>query len=439
MPSTLDTPPGPDSTGVPGSTAAQASPGAPSLAGELRRLRAVAAVCAQGSVARAGEVLHLSQPAVTRAVRELESIVGVPLFERAARGMVPTRAGRLVGRRVERAIAELAGGALDALSLSATPHRAAQAQRPQRFAAAVAWRSLESFVAIERSGSEPRAARELGISQPAVNRNLRELERLAGVPLLQRTTRGTRLTPAGELLLRRVKLALAELRNAEDELASFTGRLHGRVVLGTLPLSASYLAPHAVERLLASHADLQVTVVDGTYDALVEKLRCAEVDVIVGALRTELAADLAQEPLFEDTLTVVARAGHRCARDASALTLSALVGEPWIVPLPGTPARAAFERAFATQGLAPPRAALQTNSAAVVRSMLTETDRLALLSPRQVVSELRNGLLVTLPVDVGVPARTIGMTTRRDGAPSPGAAALLQALREASACVRADG
>ncbi|MDZ5461747.1 helix-turn-helix domain-containing protein, partial [Azohydromonas lata] len=65
----------------------------PPLAERLKALFALRAVARHGSTVRAAEAIHLSQPAVARAVAELERAAQVPLFVRTARGMVPTPAG----------------------------------------------------------------------------------------------------------------------------------------------------------------------------------------------------------------------------------------------------------------------------------------------------------------------------------------------------------
>jgi LysR family transcriptional regulator of gallate degradation len=289
---------------------------------------------------------------------------------------------------------------------------------------------LASLMAVADQGSGPRAGDQLGRSQPTIHRHLTELEHLVGVPLFQRTPRGTRLTPSGDAILRGAKLAWAEIATAQDELAAFAGRLHGSVRVAALPLSSGFLLPRALDRLLRRHPQLQITVVDGTYEALLQQLRCAEVDMIVGALRPQPApADVTQQLLFNDRLAVIARRQHACLGRGRPLSLAELAREPWIVPLPGTPARAVFERVFDAEGLASPQAQLQVNSPSVVRSLLLETDRIALLSPWQVDAELRSGQLVALPLALRAASRAIGVSTRRDGHLSPGALALLVELR----------
>ncbi|SCE60458.1 regulatory helix-turn-helix protein, lysR family, partial [Streptomyces sp. Termitarium-T10T-6] len=72
---------------------------------ELRHLRILLAISEAGSLTRAAAALFLSQPAMTTQLRRIEASFGQPLFERSARGVVPTRAGELVLAHARTAVA----------------------------------------------------------------------------------------------------------------------------------------------------------------------------------------------------------------------------------------------------------------------------------------------------------------------------------------------
>lgn len=392
------------------------------LAPQIRKWRAALEVGRAGSTARAADALHLSQAAVARSVRGLEQSLGLALFERSALGMLPTTVGGILLRRMERAFDQLSAADRELSGNTAS------AQSVPRLVS-TGYRQLEALVAIHQHGTETLAARALGVTQPAVNQAIRQLEHLAGARLFQRTGGGTRLTEAGEIVWRRTKLALGEFRLAAEDLDQYFGNMRGRVVVGALPLSSGYVVPLAIERLLARYPGLNVTVVDGTYGTLLHDLRYGDLDLIVGALRMPApSADVHQEALFEDILSVIVRSGHPLAGQP-VRRLDELADAAWVTPLPGTPARVAFERAFAADGLTSPRGDVQVNSPAVVRALLLESDRVALLSRRQVFREVRAGLLTVLPVTVRGTTRTIGLTTREDDQPSAGVQSLIEELR----------
>jgi DNA-binding transcriptional LysR family regulator len=99
---------------------------------ELRLIRHALAVGHHGNFARAAEALHLTQPSLSRSIATLESLLGVPLFDRSAKGVTPTAFGRVLLERGEtvlrreadlrREIGLLAGLESGTLAVAAGPH-----------------------------------------------------------------------------------------------------------------------------------------------------------------------------------------------------------------------------------------------------------------------------------------------------------------------------
>ncbi len=399
------------------SAAAQPPPTLP-----LRLLRCVVAVARTGSAAQAAPQIHLSASATTRAVQQAEALAGLPLFVRVARGMAPTEACRILVRRGQRALQGLA----DASKTLRTRFRAGAGPCLSR---SLDDGMLAALDAVADLRSEAAAARQLGLSQPAVHQTLRRIEHAARVRLFERSPRGTRLTEAGEAVVTAARIAAAELRIGVEELRGFQGG-GAQLSVGALPMACDVLVPQALTRLLAACPGVQVTVVDGTYDALLQMLRQARIDLLVGPLRrTSAAPDLVEQTLVVDHLVVAARRGHPAFAARRRPSLGQLSAWPWIGPLPQTPAQAAFDRAFAEAGVTAPSPTLQSHSTAVVRSVLMASDHLTLISPLQIRAEVESGLLAIQPLVLQGVERHIGVTQRRDGLPSPAAAAMLQELQ----------
>jgi LysR family transcriptional regulator of gallate degradation len=301
-----------------------------------------------------------------------------------------------------------------------------------RLAANVGHRHLQVLLALAEHGFERPSAAALGISQPALHQTRAQLEHMAGSALFDRARSGLRLNPRGQALWQATRWALAELRQAEEELAALsTGEVRGTVVVGTLPFSTGLFLPRAVEAALSAHPGLQVTVIDGVYDALITQLRHAEIDLIVGALRpAPPSPDLQQDTLFLDQLAVVVRAGHPLL-GRQQVRLVDVQQADWIRPMSGSPAEAAFEAAFEAEGLAVPTAMLRVNSALMMEALLAESDRLAMMSSRQMARQVSAGQLAELPIALHHAPRRIGLTTRLDYQPAPAAQTLMQAIRQA--------
>lgn len=410
----------------------------PRLAPLLKKLRAITAVTALGSSAEAARRLHLSPSAVVRAVQQVEETLGITLFERTPRGLADSAPARTLAARAGRALDLLAAAGPP---MPGSPFAALLGLQPvpmgwtgSRLATNVGHRHLQALTAMAEDGAERQAAAALGISQSALHQTLAQLEHLAGGALFDRTRGGLRLNARGETLWRATRWALDELRQAEEELASSPGgTVRGSVTVGTLPFSTGLFLPEAVERTLAQHPDVHVTVIDGVYDALTAALRDARIDLLVGALRAGPRwPELQQEVLFDDQLAIVVRAGHPL-QQRPGLRLADLQPLDWVLPMAGTPADAAFEQAFHAEQLPVPAAGLRVNSALMMEALVTGGDRLAMMSSRQVARQAGAGLLAVLPVPLQHAPRRIGLTTRRDWLPAPAAASLVAAMRAACA------
>ena len=406
------------------------APHLPTLVGHLRAMRAMLAVVQHGSTMRAAECMHLSQPAVARSVLQLEQACGAALFMRGARGMMPTTLGSQLALRIAAMLQQLASGAAEAQAAATLATR--RSPLPQRFAEIVPASQLRALMAIADCGSEAQAAQSLGLSQPAVHAALQGLETSLGLQLFYKLTFGTRLTPAGEALLRRVKLALAEVRGMDSDISAWRGEIRGRVVVGVLPLSVSIFLPRAVAMLADSHPDIEVSIVDGTYESLMQHLLSAEIDAIAGALRADAPEDeVRQRHLFDDDLVVIACAGHP-ALQQKRLALADLLQWPWVAPLPGTPADRAMVQLFRSQGLAPPQDSLCASSPTMTLAFVLQTGRLALASRGQALQDNHGGQLAILPIALPATRRRIGLATRALSTPSQDLELFLQACAQAA-------
>lgn len=396
----------------------------------LRRIRALVAVADSGSVSGAATRLRITQPALSRSVTLAERALGRPLFRRGARGADPTPEWHLLAPRLHRVLGhledcatELAATGVDAYALS---HR-------------VAARHLAAFMVVAETGAAPAAARRLGLSVSLVYRYLRMLEAAAGAPLLRRTETGAEPTPAGALVLRRARLLAAELRHADAALAEHLGEIRGRLAIGSMPLSRTYLLPQAIARLKRDNPHVTVALVDGPYATLLDMLRHGDLDMLVGALRAPApAADVTEHALFEEPLAIVARCGHPLLGRARP-EIAELARWPWAVPREGTPMHAHFRALLARGGQAFPADVVVTSSLGAIRTLLMDSDRLAIVSRHQVQFEIATGVLGMLPLDLPGTERPIGYTLSALVAPPPALLRLIGHLRTVSAAAAPEG
>src|SRR5688572_19342099 len=114
-------------------------------------------------------------------------------------------------------------------------------------------RRLRLLSELSRRGTIAEVARAVGYTPSAVSQSLAQLEREAGLALLERDGRTVRLTPAARRLVLRANRVLAELDAAESELAAEHGGVRGEVVIGAFPSAAAHLVVPAVRALEERH------------------------------------------------------------------------------------------------------------------------------------------------------------------------------------------
>jgi molybdate transport repressor ModE-like protein len=384
----------------------------------LRHLRALSVVIARGSMSRAAETVGLSQPALTQGLAKLERALDARLLTRQPDGVRPTEAGHTLAERVDRAFHHIAEAARQA-------GRSGFA-RPEQLVTAT---QLRAFLALADAGSFTAAARATGLSQPGLHAAVRDLEQICAVPIVERQGRGVVLTRAGRRLARGARLARSEIASALAELRPGAGGDLNRITVGAMPLSRAVLLPRAVAGTVAEVPGFVVDIVDGAWRELIEPLRDGVIDVMVGALRDEVSADLVQQALLEDQLMVVGRRGHPLAGEQRPRR-EALAAYPWVIGRPGSPLRLLWQALFAEGP--PPAAPVECGSVTAIRGILRQSDLLTLLSRDQVALEIEAGVLTPIGPPLGQTTRTIGLTMRSDWRPTPTQARFLERVQQAA-------
>lgn len=173
-------------------------------------------------------------------------------------------------------------------------------------------RHLSVMVALERAGSVTRAADLLGLTQPALSRQIREAERRLGITLYRRDKKRLRPTLAGECLLEHGKRILSDLALAEADTAQIpTGPRH-IVRLGAGAYAGYRWLPGFLAVLQARAADLDVVVAGDTGRLPQDALLHDELDVALVAGPIEGRA-LRVHPLFDDELVALLPPDHPLA------------------------------------------------------------------------------------------------------------------------------
>ncbi|MEC9482640.1 MAG: pca operon transcription factor PcaQ [Halomonas sp.] len=292
-------------------------------------------------------------------------------------------------------------------------------------------RHLQAFLAVARQRSFARAAESLAITQPAMSKTIRELEEAVAASLFERGPRGVALTPAGMALLRHAGPAINLL---QEGLAAVRQPASGEAVVrvGALSTVEEGLLPQAAQALHAQSSEIRLQVFSGPSAYLLSQLGLGELDLVVGRMsEARESRGFSFEHLYHEPLVLVVRSGHALASLSRAQLSADLLGDyPWVVPPSLTTLREQVERFWVEQGGPPPPVALETLSLALSRRYVQRTDALWVAPLDAVRSDLADGTLVRLSIDIEAHGGSVGLCVNATRALSPAAERLIEQLRE---------
>src|SRR4029078_7756423 len=170
-------------------------------------------------------------------------------------------------------------------------------------------KQLKYLVALRRYGHFGRAADACFVTQSTLSARLRELERLLGITLVERTRRVVRFTALGEKVADK---AIRVLRETEElaEMARAQGRpLHGELRMGVIPTIAPFLLPTMLPQLREQWPELKLYLREETSGAACEALHRGQLDCVLLALPLG-GGEVDSTPLFDAPLFVASPHGE---------------------------------------------------------------------------------------------------------------------------------
>lgn len=217
-------------------------------------------------------------------------------------------------------------------------------------------RHLRYFDAVASERNFTRAAERLGVAQPPLSRQIRDLEMELGVALFERGTRPVKLTEAGRLFYEQAAQILANFEQLRQSMKLFVAHEHRRYVIGFVGSVAYGAMPEMVRMFRAASSKVEVHLVGMTTVEQISALKDGRIDAGIGRIRIEDPAVRRVTLCFEPLAAALA-ADHPLATKGGAVTLPELSGESLVVyPSQPRPSYADFVlRLFRDHGFRPAR------------------------------------------------------------------------------------
>ncbi len=279
-------------------------------------------------------------------------------------------------------------------------------------------------------GTIAAAAEALWVTPSAVSQQLSQLEREAGVPLLERDGRKVKLTGAGERLVAHTERILADLEEAEADMAALGTGISGFLRTSAFPTAARSLLVPALAKLGAEHPHLRVSMIDFEPEEAMPALKTGHLDLVLtyewDTLPVIEDAGIERTHLLTEPVYLALPAAHPLA--GGPVRIEDLAAEEWIVGRDSTSMLDLVVSAANRAGFEP-RTDLHSMDFQVILAAVAEGLGVTLVPPLALVGCRPEGIDIEPLVDATL-HRTIHAAIRRGSGANPAIAVALSALRE---------
>jgi DNA-binding transcriptional LysR family regulator len=274
-------------------------------------------------------------------------------------------------------------------------------------------RHLVQLSVIVEEGSFQAAASQLGLTQPALSRNMRTLETRVGTELFQRD--GRRSIP-NDLGLQMARNGLA-IRHAEAQASaaadlSVSG-VTGALRLGAPPIVAGRFLTDALSEFIRTNPSCTVELRTGLVHELRSMLERGQIDLVLGPRSlADPSSGLVFEHLIDDRVGILCRCGHPLARRRT-IRPGDLAKRIWLAHSRGSLLRQQTEAALISLGLSDIQIGLETDSIRTVLEVIAQTDLITTM-PRATTAPYLESRLRFLKFDHPQFQRPLGAVRRID-------------------------
>jgi DNA-binding transcriptional LysR family regulator len=296
-------------------------------------------------------------------------------------------------------------------------------------------KQLRVLKAVAEHGSFSAAADALSYTQPAISQQIAALEKRAGTTLVDRGSRGVRLTDAGQVLVEHAEVVIARLAAAEAELEAMAGVRGGRLRLSSFPTAGASLLPPAVAEFSRRHPDVELTFLEQEPEDAARALRSAELEIAIVFEYRDLEAPefermyegIELHPLIDDPMYLALPQHHPLAHRAR-VRLQDFAEDTWIQETGTHSWCGSFHEACCSAAGFQPRVGFHSDDYNVVQGLIAAGVGISLL-PGLALTNVREDIVIR-SLGRRAPARRIAAATLAGRYHSPAALAMLDILGE---------
>lgn len=258
---------------------------------------------------------------------------------------------------------------------------------------------LEALIALVEERSFSRAAKRMLLTQPALTKNIRNIEVCLGVKVVNRSNAGVSLTTEGKILYD-VALRMTKLRKeAGEKIQTLHEHAGGNIYIGASTIPATYILPHVISSFRKKHTDTRIFIKTEDSEEVLNMVLDREVEI--GCIGKEpLNRKLAAEALWSDRLILVVPRLHPWVK-RGLIDLADLMNEPFILREKGSATRDVFEMYLKdkkSMGISQFNICAEFGSSEAIKEAIMAGLGVSVLSVHAVRRELASKMLFEIPI-----------------------------------------
>ncbi|QIZ39058.1 transcriptional regulator CynR [Saccharopolyspora sp. ASAGF58] len=282
-------------------------------------------------------------------------------------------------------------------------------------------RHLRYLLAVAEHANFTRAAEDLHISQPTLSQQIKQLEKVLGVQLLDRTGRSVRLTDAGETYAHFARQALRELAAGRRAVLDVQDLTRGHLRLAMTPTFTAYLIGALIAKFHVAHPGVRLNVREMTQDRIEAALLADELDLGIAFRGTHLPG-IESAALFTETFSLVVGSRHPDAGRDQPLPVAEVAQHRLALLSTDFATRVHVDAYFATHRVQT-RIMVETNTIAALTEVV-QWSALATVLPDAITRDHPG--LHPIPLTPHLPARTVNILRRKNAYLSAAAEAFIE-------------
>ena len=255
--------------------------------------------------------------------------------------------------------------------------------------------SLIVFHEVAKHKSFSKAAEELFISQPAVTKHIKELERKIGMGLIQRRRGGFSLTEGGKILFKHTHKISSHLMEIENLLENLKKDYQGILKIGTTESYSKGLMPKLLSGFQTSFPFIKIALDVGNSEEIEKSLLVYKNDLVLIAV-TKKSPRFESIPFLKEELVLIISPNHPLARRRT-VSLKELERYPLIIRAKGSTTRRIILQAFKEVGIHP-SLLIEAGSSEFIKQWVSEGKGVSIIVKRTVEDEEKRGIIKTIPL-----------------------------------------